>query len=65
MLPDKLASTIKEVDKMLDSNWTMPRLAARVRGKVLHYGVAVPSLAVAAASISQLKQHEARADASV
>ena len=33
---------------------TTPRLAARVRGKVLHYGVAVPFIAVAAASISQL-----------
>ena len=33
---------------------TTPRLAARVRGKVLHSGVAVPFIAVAAASISQL-----------
>ena len=29
-----------------------PRLAARERGKVLHYRVAVPFVAVAAASIS-------------
>ena len=54
MLPDKLASTTAAVDDMRAASHTTPRLAARVRGKVLHYGVAVPFIAVAAACISQL-----------
>ena len=54
MLPDKLASTIAAVEEMRAATCTTPRLAARVRGRVLHYGVAVPFIAVAAASLSQL-----------
>ena len=54
MLPDKLTSTIAAVEEMWAATSTTLRLAARVRGKVLHYGVAVPFIAVAAASISQL-----------
>ena len=54
MLPDKLASTIAAVEEMRAATRSTPRLAARVRGKVLHYGMAVPFIAVAAASISQL-----------
>ena len=52
MLPDKLASTIAAVEEMRAATCTTPRLAARVRGKALHYGVAVPFIAVAAASLS-------------
>ena len=54
MLPDKLVSTIAAVEEILAATCTTPRLAARVRGKVLHYGMAVPFIAVAAASLSQL-----------
>ena len=54
MLPDKLASTIAAVEEVRVVTRTTPQLAARVRGKVLHYGVAVPFIAVAAASLSQL-----------
>ena len=54
MLPDQLASTIAAVEELRAATRTTQRLAARVRGKVLHYGVAVPCIAVAAASISQL-----------
>ena len=45
MLPDKLASTVAAVEEMWAATRTLPRLAARVRGKVLHYGVAVPFIA--------------------
>ena len=54
MLPDKLASTTAAVAEMRAAIRTTPRLAARVRGEVLHYWVAVPLVAVAAASLSQL-----------
>ena len=54
MLQDKLASTIPAVEMMLAVTCTTQRLAARVLGKVLHYGVAVPFIVVAAASLSQL-----------
>ena len=51
MLPDKLASTTAAVEEMLTAVRTTPRLAARVRGKVLHYRVVVPFIVVAAVSI--------------
>ena len=49
MLPDKLASTVAAVEEMRAATRTTPRPVARVRGKVLHYGAAVPFIAVAAA----------------
>ena len=54
MLPDKLASTFAAVEEMRAATRTTPRLAALVRGKMLHYGVAMPFIAVAAASLLQL-----------
>ncbi len=42
MLPDKMASLVTEV--------STPRLIARVRGKALHSGCAIPFIAVAAPS---------------
>ena len=36
------------------SEVSTPRLIARVRGKALHYGCAIPFIAVAAPSLSQL-----------
>ena len=45
MRQDKLASTTAAVEELRAAICTtLQRLAARVRGKVLHYGVAVPSL---------------------
>ena len=53
MLPDKLQSMYAAVDGLIDSLLSTPRLIARVRGKLLHYGCAIPYVAVAAASLSQ------------
>ena len=47
-------STIAAVEEMRASERTPPKLGARVYGKVLHQGVTVPFVAVAAASIFQL-----------
>ena len=55
MLPDKHASTIAAVEEMRVATRTTPRLAGRVRGKVFHYGVAVPFIAVAG-----WQQHQSR-----
>ena len=54
MLPDKLAAMAKARDDLWASSQSTPRLIARVRGKAIHYGCAIPFVAVAAASLSQL-----------
>ena len=54
MLPEKLASMISARDDLAAAVLTTPRIIARVRGKALHYGCAIPFVAVAAPSLSQL-----------
>lgn len=54
MLDDKLASFERAVQDLQSSVSSTPRLVARVRGKALHYSAAIPFVAVAAASLSQL-----------
>ena len=53
MLPDKLKSMFEAREQLCASVRTTPRLISRVRGKVLHYGCAIPFVQVAAASLSQ------------
>jgi hypothetical protein len=54
MLPDKMASLVAARQGLAASQVSTPRLIARVRGKALHYGCAIPFIAVAAPSLSQL-----------
>ena len=56
MLPVKLASMHSARDQLAAATHTTPgpRLASRVRGKALHYGCAIPFVAIAAPSLSQL-----------
>ena len=54
MLPDKLASMVAARDDLAASATSTPRIIARVRGKALHYGCAIPFVTVAAPSLSQL-----------
>ena len=54
MLPDKMASLVAARQELAASEVSTPRLIARVRGKALHYGCAIPFIAVAAPSLSQL-----------
>jgi hypothetical protein len=50
MLPDKMASLVAARQELAASEVSTPRLIARVRGKPLHYGCAMPFIA----SLSQL-----------
>ncbi len=54
MLPDKLASMFSALDELAAAAVSTPRVIARVRGKALHYGCAIPFVMVAAPSLSQL-----------
>ena len=54
MLPEKLASMVTARDDLAAASLSTPRIIARVRGKALHYGCAIPFVAVAAPSLSQL-----------
>ena len=54
MLPDKLASMAAARDDLAAAELSTPHIIARVRGKALHYGCAIPFVAVAAPSLSQL-----------
>jgi hypothetical protein len=53
MLPEKLQSVSCALDKLRESTASTPRLISRVRGKLLHYGCAIPFVAIAAPSLSQ------------
>jgi hypothetical protein len=54
MLPEKLASMVSTRDDLAAAALSIPRIIARVRGKALHYCCAIPFVAVAALSLSQL-----------
>ena len=54
MLDEKLRSMRDAIVGLLGAAHTTPRLVARVRGKALHYGCALPFVALAAPSLSQL-----------
>jgi hypothetical protein len=54
MLPEKLASMVSARDELAAAAVSTPRVIVRVRGKALHYGCAIPFVAVAAPSLSQL-----------
>jgi hypothetical protein len=54
MLPEKLVTMTAARDELASVATSTPRRIARVRGKALHYGCAIPFVAVAAASLSQL-----------
>jgi hypothetical protein len=54
MLPDKMASLAETRKELAASVVSTPRLIARVRNKALHYCCAIPFVAVAAPSLSQL-----------
>jgi hypothetical protein len=45
MLPDKMASLVAAGQELVASEVSTPRLIARVRGKALHYGCAIPFIA--------------------
>ena len=53
MLPDKLQSMFTALAELVASTTVTPRLISRVRGKFIHYGCAIPYVAIAAASLSQ------------
>ena len=53
MLPDKRESMRVCCEELRSAAGTTPRLLARGRGKAMHYGCAIPFVAVAAASLSQ------------
>ena len=53
MLPEKRESMRACCAELRDAAGTTPRLLARGRGKTIHYGCAIPFVAVAAASLSQ------------
>jgi hypothetical protein len=54
MLPEKLVTMSSAREELASSALSTPRRIARVRGKALHYGCAIPFVSVAAASLSQL-----------
>jgi hypothetical protein len=54
MLPDKMASLAEARQELSASEVSTSRLIARVRGKALYYVCAMPFIAVAAPSLSQL-----------
>jgi hypothetical protein len=54
MLPEKLASMVSTRDDLAAAALSTPRIVARVRGKALHYGCALPFVAVAAPSLLHL-----------
>ena len=56
MLPEKLWSMVAARDELAAAEVSTPRRVSRVRGKVIHYrdGCAIPFVAVAAPSLSQL-----------
>ena len=53
MLPEKLKSVFSALRELCESPTSTPRLISRVRGKLLHYGCAIPYVAIAASSLSQ------------
>ena len=54
MLPEKLWSMVAARDELAAAEVSTPRRVSRVRGKAIHYGSAIPFVAVAAPSLSQL-----------
>ena len=54
MLPEKLGSMVAARDELAAAEVSTPRRVSRVRGKVIFYGCAIPFVAVAAPSLSQL-----------
>jgi hypothetical protein len=54
MLPEKLVSMVSARDELAAAAVSTPRFIARVRGKALHYGCAIPFIRVAVPSLSQL-----------
>ena len=54
MLPEKLWSMVAARDELAAVEVSPPRRVSRVRGKASHYGTAIPFVAVAAPSLSQL-----------
>jgi hypothetical protein len=54
MLPEKLASMVSARDELAAAAVSKPRVIVRVRGKAFHYCCAIPFVAVAAPSLSQL-----------
>jgi hypothetical protein len=54
MLPEKLASMVTARDDLAAASLSTPRIIERVRRKALNYGCAIPFVAVAAPSLSQL-----------
>ena len=54
MLPEKLSSRIAAREGLAATQLSTPRRIARFRGRALHYGCAIPFVAVAAPSLSQL-----------
>ncbi len=60
MLPDKMASLVAARQELAASEVSTPRLIARIRGKALHYGCAIPFIAVAAPLLSQLMHSQGR-----
>ena len=60
MLPEKLESMRAAWAQLVASEDTTPRLITSVRGKALHYACAIPFVAVAAPSLSQLMHDRER-----
>ncbi len=58
MLPDMLACMVTARDDLAAASLSTPRIIARVRGKALFYGCAIPFDAVAVPSLSQLMHNE-------
>jgi hypothetical protein len=54
MLPDKMTSLVAARQELAATEVSTPRRMVRVRGKALHYGGAIPFIAVAAPSLSHL-----------
>ena len=54
MLPEKLGSMVVAIGELAAAEVSTPRRVSRVRGKAIHHGCAIPFVAVAAPSLSQL-----------
>ena len=54
MLPENLGSLVVARDELAAAEVSTPLRVSRVRGTVIHYGYAIPFVAVAAPSLSQL-----------
>ena len=54
MLPEKLEALVVARNELAAAATSTPRRIGRVRGKAMHYGCAIPFVAVAAPSLSQL-----------